>query len=128
MEQKEQDRSALSYGGIRQMFAEEDDNVGHAEDGKEEQIQGSEPMDNSSPDKEQVAENEESHPDSYEEEITASYDVIWNLLVEKVHHPEKYLPVEDVAVEHRDGKWIRHMYLSPVELVITEEIMVDESV
>jgi len=29
-------------------------------------------------------------------------------------------------VEHRDGKWVRHMYLTSMDQVITEEINVDE--
>jgi len=125
-EQNIEHDKGMSYGGIRQMFAEEDDNIGHTEDGKQEQSgQGSEVPNNMDQVKEQV-EDEESHPDCFEEVITASFDVIWNLLVEKVHHPEKYLPVEDVAVEHSDGKWVRHMFLTPMELVITEEIKVNE--
>jgi len=114
----------LSYGGIRRMFAEEDDNIGHTEDDRDEQTgEGSEiPM---TQEKEQVVEPEENYPDCFEGIIDASYDVIWNLLVEKVHHPEKYLPVEDVAVEHNDGRWVRHMFLTPMELVITEEIDVN---
>jgi len=119
--------SSLSYGGIRQMFVEEDDKIGHKEDIKEEQSgQESELTDTLASEKEQVEQVEENFADTFEEVITASYDVIWNLLVEKVHHPEKYLPVEDVAVEHRDGKWVRHMFLTPTELVITEEISVNE--
>jgi len=119
------DKRHLSYGGIRQMFAEEDDDIGHAEENEEDSKgQGNELTD--IPVKEQAEEPEESHPDSFEEEIEASYDVIWNLLVEKVHHPQKYLPVEDVAVEHRDGRWVRHMFLTPMDLVITEEISVNE--
>jgi len=117
----------MSYGGIRQMFAEEDDNIGYEEADNcsdEPTGEGSElPMDQ---EKEQVVEPEETFPECFEDIITASYDVIWNLLVEKVHHPEKYLPVEDVAVEHNDGRWVRHMFLTPMELVITEEINVNE--
>merc|ERR1719219_2008720 len=98
----EQDGGAGDVGpGLREMFADEDDNDDMGD------VSG-------------VSE-------TYESEIKASFEVVWNLLVEKVHHPQKYLPVEDVAVEHRDGKWIRHMYLTPMELVITEEIIVDES-
>merc|ERR1712060_31754 len=115
----------MSYGGIRQMFAEEDDNIGNREDNREEQTgEGSElPMNQ---EKEQAEEPAENYPDLFEDIIIASYDVIWNLLVEKVHHPEKYLPVADVAVEHNDGRWVRHMFLTPMELVITEEINVNE--
>merc|ERR1719427_2507137 len=122
-----QDPREMSYGGIRQMFAEEDDNIGHEED-KEQPTQygDGDEMETFDQDKENAEELDENQPDAFEEVITASFDVIWNLLVEKVHHPEKYLPVEDVAVEHRDGKWVRHMYLTPMALVITEEISVDE--
>lgn len=98
-----------SYGGIREMFADDDDSAESDKGGP-------------APPAEDAMEIQET----FEAEIRSSHEVIWNLLVEKVHHPEKYLPVEDVAVEHRDGKWIRHMYLSPMELVITEEITVDE--
>lgn len=110
------------------MFAEEDDNIGHEnnqEKKDEESGQGTAILEINK-DNESLEEPDESQPDTMEEVITAGYDVIWNLLVEKVHHPEKYLPVEDVAVEHRDGKWVRHMYFSPMELVITEEISVNE--
>jgi hypothetical protein len=61
-----------------------------------------------------------------EEIIIASFDVIWSLLVEKIHHPEKYRAVKDVAVEHSEGKWVRYMYLIPMDLVMSEEIVVDE--
>merc|ERR1719427_521141 len=122
-----QDPREMSYGGIRQMFAEEDDNIGHEED-KEQPTQygDGDEMETFDQDKENAEELDENQPDAFEEVITASFDVIWNLLVEKVHHPEKYLPVEDVAVEHRNGKWVRHMYLTPMALVITEEICVNE--
>merc|ERR1719427_1931523 len=122
-----QDPREMSYGGIRQMFAEEDDNIGHEED-KEQPTQygDGDEMETFDQDKENAEELDENQPDAFEEVITASFDVIWNLLVEKVHHPEKYLPVEDVGVEHRDGKWVRHMYLAPMELVITEEISINE--
>jgi len=127
---------APSYGGIREMFMDDDENVdGHDEDlerGKKQEREASsravqqvfEPSQIA--DQEPVKEEEDIEiADTLEEDIQASFDVVWNLLVEKVHHPEKYLPVEDVAVEHRDGKWIRHMFLTPMEIVITEEININ---
>jgi len=135
---RKQDGRAPSYGGIRDMFAEEDDGVPHDGEGdgggheREPSYGGVRQIgslaDTFAKDKENVDEDEDANiPDTFEAEVTASFEVVWNLLVEKVHHPEKYLPVEDVAVEHRDGRWIRHMYLTPMELVITEEINVDET-
>jgi len=129
---EEEDESALSdpremsYGGIRQMFAEEDDDLGLEAENKEENGKDTEHSEISGRGRDNAEELEENQPEALEEIIEASFDVIWNLLVEKVHHPEKYLPVADVAVEHREGKWVRHMYLTPMELVISEEIVVDE--
>merc|ERR1719397_2169842 len=39
-----------------------------------------------------------------------------------------YLPVEDVGLQPRDGKgkWVRHMFLFSLEIVVTEEIHIDE--
>merc|ERR1719499_2694305 len=129
-EHVKRDGRTLSYGGIRQMFVEEDDQLGDNEDWTlEDENQEDNFANNFVTAEAEDVEKEDTtaYPQVVEEIIDASFDVIWNLLVEKVHHPEKYLPVEDVAVEHRDGKWVRHMYVSPMELVITEEIMVDES-
>jgi len=70
----------------------------------------------------------ESLPDFVEEVIEADFDVLWQHMLEKVHHPEKYLPVEDVGLQPRDGKgkWVRHMFLFSLEIVVTEEIHIDE--
>jgi hypothetical protein len=70
----------------------------------------------------------EDLPDFVEELIEADFDVLWQHMLEKVHHPEKYLPVEDVGLEPRDGKgkWVRHMFLFSLEIVVTEEIYIDE--
>lgn len=128
-EQVKRDGRTLSYGGIREMFVEEDDQLGHSEpDTIEDENQEDNFANNFVTAEAEDVEKEDTtaYPQVVEEIIDASFDVIWNLLVEKVHHPEKYLPVEDVAVEHRDGKWVRHMYLAPMELVITEEISINE--
>jgi len=70
----------------------------------------------------------EDLPDFVEELIEADFDVLWQHMLEKVHHPEKYLPVMDVGLERRDGKgkWVRHMFLFSLEIVVTEEINIDE--
>jgi len=112
---------APSYGGIRELFEDDFDK----ERKQEREPSVSDMQENA--DKQEVKEREESLiAESLEEYIHASFDVVWKLLVEKVHHPEKYLPVEDVGVEHRDGKWMRHMFLIPMEIVITEEIKIDK--
>merc|ERR1719397_1599231 len=109
------------------MFVEEDDNLGTVESWSKENDNEEDFLNNLGTEKEEAEkEDPTTYPDVVESLIDASFDVLWNLLVEKVHHPEKYLPVEDVAVEHRDGKWVRHMYLAPMELVITEEISINE--
>lgn len=109
------------------MFVEEDDNLGTMEGWNKENKNEEDFLNNFGTEKEEAEkEDATSYPDIVESLIDASFDVLWNLLVEKVHHPEKYLPVEDVGVEHRDGKWVRHMYLAAMELVITEEISINE--
>jgi len=122
------DGRTLSYGGIREMFVEEDDQLGYSEEWEKENENQEDNFANTFATEAEVAEKKDaaSYPEMVESFIDASFDLLWNLLVEKVHHPEKYLPVEDVAVEHREGKWVRHMFLAPMELVITEEISINE--
>jgi len=127
------DRRNISYGGIREMFAEEDDDIGNVEEviDEEKDVPQEEVVDTGITQVEDATDAESSEiaqpqVDTLSQVVEASFQVIWNLLVEKVHHPEKYLPVEDVAVEHREGKWIRHMFLTPMQIVMTEEICINE--
>lgn len=110
---------APSYGGIREMF-EEDFNKERKEEADASDRDAQENADYA------VGKRDSLIAESLEEDIYATFDVVWKLMVEKVHHPEKYLPVEDVGVEHRDGKWMRHMFLIPMEVVITEEIQINK--
>jgi hypothetical protein len=51
---------------------------------------------------------------------------IWALMVEKVYHPDKYLPVKDVTCEDKSDHIYRVMTMINSGLVITEKIYLDK--
>jgi len=121
----------VSNAGKRQMVAKEHGDMGHAKSNGDDDKHNPWVKDVENPEcqiQKRTCDDQGEKVlaiDTVTEEIRASFEVIWNLLVEKVYHPEKYLPVEDVAVEQRDGKLVRHMYLTPMEIVMTEEICIN---
>ena len=60
------------------------------------------------------------------EKINAPYERIWSTMLDKVYHPDKYLPVTDVKTEDRASNHVyREMRMNKTNLIV-EDIYLDK--
>eukprot|EP00271_Cylindrocystis_brebissonii_P001046 TRINITY_DN11292_c0_g1_i1.p1 TRINITY_DN11292_c0_g1~~TRINITY_DN11292_c0_g1_i1.p1 ORF type:complete len:138 (-),score=25.63 TRINITY_DN11292_c0_g1_i1:583-996(-) len=59
---------------------------------------------------------------------SASFPALWKVMVEKIYHPDKFLPVTDVSYETTaDGVVHRKMTMIATKESVKEDITTDES-
>jgi hypothetical protein len=60
------------------------------------------------------------------EKINASYENIWTMILDKVYHPEKYLPMTNVKIEDRAPNHVYREMSSKETVVLREDIYLDK--
>eukprot|EP00128_Syssomonas_multiformis_P006530 Colp12_sorted_trinity150504_noHs@34754 len=51
---------------------------------------------------------------------------VWKVMVDKIFSPNKFLPVSDVKIEHKDGYTWRSMLIVPTKVTMIENIYANE--